>query len=205
MAALVLITPARAATPLSPPTAAGGARADLLCRLAGRLVFGRGGFSRVQHTRGGASWPTPPTATLTGGNVQAAFAAGSYGARQYTILHTKAAGGLGGTQFSGVSSNMPGFGVSLSYPNNQDVILNLTAALGAGTTLSQNQQNVATALNTFFNNGGTLPVNFFGVFGLTGGNLGNALTQLSGEAATGAQQGAFQLTRHFLGLLLAPL
>ena len=99
---------------------------------------------------------------------------------------------------------MPGFGVSLSYPNNQDVILNLTAALGAGTTLSQNQQNVATALNTFFNNGGTLPVNFFGVFGLTGGNLGNALTQLSGEAATGAQQGAFQLTGQFLGLMLDP-
>ena len=27
----------------------------------------------------------------------------------------------------------------------------------------------------------------------TGGNLGTALSQLSGEAATGAQQGAFQL------------
>src|SRR5258708_9195233 len=81
---------------------------------------------------------------------------------------------------------------------------NLTGGLGAGTTLSQNQQNVATALNTFFNNGGTLPANFFGVFGLTGGNLGNALTQLSGEAATGAQQGAFQLTFQFLGLMLYP-
>src|SRR5258708_21787210 len=93
---------------------------------------------------------------------------------------------------------MPVFGVSLSYNNNQDVILKLTAALGAGTTLSQNQQNVATALNTFFNNGGTLPANFFRVFGLTGGHLCNALPQLSAEAATGAQQGALQLTGQFL-------
>src|SRR5258708_14747518 len=81
---------------------------------------------------------------------------------------------------------------------------NLTGGLGAGTTLSQNQQNVATALNTFFNNGGTLPANFFGVFGLTGGNLGNALPQVSGQAATGAQQGAVQLTGQFLGLILEP-
>ena len=42
------------------------------------------------------------------------------------------------------------------------------------------------------------------VFGLTGSNLANALTQLSGEAATGAQQGAFQLMDQFLGLMLDP-
>ncbi len=55
-----------------------------------------------------------------------------------------------------------------------------------------NQQNVAGALNNFFNNGGTLPAGFVNVFGLTGGNLGNALTQLSGEAATGGQQVGFR-------------
>ena len=41
------------------------------------------------------------------------------------------------------------------------------------------------------------------IFGLTGVNLGNALSQLSGEAATGAQQAAFQLTQ-FLGIMLDP-
>src|SRR5262249_51168809 len=41
-------------------------------------------------------------------------------------------------------------------------------------------------------------------FRLTGANLGNALSQLSGEAATGAQQGAFQLTNQFLGIMLDP-
>jgi outer membrane autotransporter protein len=49
-----------------------------------------------------------------------------------------------------------------------------------------------------------LPPNFVNLFGLTGGNLANALTLLSGEAATGAQQGAFQLGSQFLGLMLDP-
>jgi hypothetical protein len=42
------------------------------------------------------------------------------------------------------------------------------------------------------------------VFGLTGSNLANALTLLSGEAATGAQQVGFQMTNQFLGLMLDP-
>jgi outer membrane autotransporter protein len=86
------------------------------------------------------------------------------------------------------------------------VILNLTATLGALSAggLSQNQRNVAGALNSFFNNGGALPPGFVTIFGLTGANLGNALSQLSGEAATGGQQVAFQLTNQFLGLMLDP-
>ena len=58
------------------------------------------------------------------------------------------------------------------------MILNLTAALGAGGLSGGNQQNVAGALNNFFNNGGTLPAGFVSVFGLTGGNLASALTLL---------------------------
>jgi autotransporter-associated beta strand protein/T5SS/PEP-CTERM-associated repeat protein len=153
------------------------------------------------------------TATLAG-TVQAAFAAGSYMTRAYTIL--SAAGGLNGTTFNALTtSNLPAnFTTSLSYTAT-DVILNLTATLGALTTLgvpnapsacafSINQCNVANAINAFFNNGGTLPPAFANLFGLTGVNLGNALTLLSGEAATGAQQGAFQLTNQFLGVMLDP-
>jgi len=84
------------------------------------------------------------------------------------------------------------------------VILNLTGALAIGGGLSGNQSNVAAALNNFFNGGGTLPPNFVTIFGLTGGNLGTALSQLSGEAATGAQQGAFQLGGQFLNIMLDP-
>jgi outer membrane autotransporter protein len=170
--------------------------------VAGNLAFQSGALYLVQVNPSTASIANVNgTATLTGGSVQAVFAPGSYGARSYDILH--AAGGLGGTTFSGVSSNAPNFGVSLSYTAT-DVFLNLTGALGAGAALNQNQQNVANAINGFFNNGGTLPPNFANLFFLTGGNLGNALTLISGEAATGAQQGVFQLGSQFLNIMLDP-
>jgi len=74
----------------------------------------------------------------------------------------------------------------------------------AGTVVDIGGFNVATALDNFFNSGGALPPGFVSVFGLTGSNLGNALSQLSGEAATGGQQGAFQMGNQFLGLMLDP-
>jgi hypothetical protein len=121
--------------------------------------------------------------------------------RSYDILH--AAGGLGGTTFGGLSLT-PNFVASLSYTPT-DVFLNLTAAtLGNGTPLNQNQQSVANAINAFFNNGGTLTQNFASLFGLTGANLATALSQLSGEPATDAEKGAFNLMTQFLGVMLDP-
>jgi hypothetical protein len=67
----------------------------------------------------------------------------------------------------------------LGYTGNT-VLLNTSAVLGAGAGLNVNQQNVASALNNVFNNGGTLPSNFAPVFGLSGPTLANALS-LSGE------------------------
>jgi autotransporter-associated beta strand protein len=152
--------------------------------------------------------------TALAGTVAAAFASGSYVTRNYTIL--SAAGGLNGTTFNTLTtSNLPaGFTASLGYTANA-VLLNLTATLGQppGPSgpgalgfggLNVNQQNVANALNGFFNSGGALPPAFVNIFGLTGGNLANALTLLSGEAATGSQQVAFQLGNQFLGIMLDP-
>jgi hypothetical protein len=84
-----------------------------------------------------------------------------------------------------VVSADPNFATSLSYTNT-NVLLNLTATLGAGSALNGNQQAVANTLSNAFNTSGTLPANFGTLFGLTGTSLGNALTQLDGEAATGA-------------------
>jgi autotransporter-associated beta strand protein len=185
----------------------------------GNLAFQSGALYLVQvnpSTASSTNVTAGGSATLAG-TVQAAFASGSYAARTYTIL--SAAGGLGGTTFNALTTtNLPaGFTANLSYTAT-DAILNLTATLGQpsapgapsgpnalGTgALSFNQFNVANSLNNFFNSGGTLPPSFVGIFGLTGANLASGLSQLSGEAATGAQRVGFQLTDQFLSLMLDP-
>jgi autotransporter-associated beta strand protein len=188
--------------------------------VAGNLAFQSGAPYLVQINSTTASSTNASGSAALAGTVQAAFASGSYATRTYTIL--SAAGGLGGTTFNTLTtSNLPaGFTASLSYTAT-DAILNLTATLGqlSGPSIgpsapsgpgalacvfSLNQCNVANGLNAFFNNGGALPPAFVTIFRLTGANLGNALSLLSGEAATGAQQGAFQLTNQFLGIMLDP-
>ena len=182
----------------------------------GNLAFQSGAFYLVQVNPSTASSTnvTAGGSASLAGTVNAAFAAGTYVSRTYTIL--SAAGGLNGTTFNALATtNLPaGFTPSLSYTAT-DAILNLTATLGQpsgpsgpgalGTGgLSFNQFNVANSLNNFFNNGGTLPASFVGIFGLTGANLASGLSQLSGEAATGAQKVGFQLTDQFLNLMLDP-
>jgi autotransporter-associated beta strand protein len=174
--------------------------------VGGNLAFQSGALYLAQASSAGASRANVSTATLTGGSVQMAFTPGSYSlGQQYTILHAATAGALGGTRFASVNSN--GFVAALGYSSNdQDVFVTLTgAALGAGAKLNQSQQTIAGTLNGFFNGGGTLTPNFASIFGLTGDNLAYALSQLSGEAAAGAQQGAFKLGGQFLNLMLDPL
>jgi autotransporter-associated beta strand protein len=170
--------------------------------VAGNLAFQSGALYLVQVNPSTASSTNVSGGATLAGTVQAAFAPGSYVTRTYTIL--SAAGGLNGTTFNALTtSNLPaGFIASLSYTPT-DVSLNLTGALGTA-GLSINQLNVANSLNSFFNNGGTLPPSFVTIFSLTGGNLASALSQLSGEAATGAQKVGFQLTDQFLNLMLDP-
>jgi outer membrane autotransporter protein len=86
-------------------------------------------------------------------------------------------------------------------------MLNVKAAAGGpqqATGLSPNQLSAAGAINNFFNADPPLPPAFLPLFSLTGGDVANALTMLSGEAATGAQQPAFQLTNQFLNIMLDP-
>jgi autotransporter-associated beta strand protein len=141
------------------------------------------------------------TASLAG-TAQATFQGGSYAPKTYTILTSA---GLGGTKFDTFTpSGAPsGFSASLSYTTT-DALLTLTSALGQGIPLNQNQQNVASAINLFFNSGGNLPPEFLAVFNLGGQHLQNALSLLSGEAATGAARGASMMTGQFLGLMVDP-
>jgi fibronectin-binding autotransporter adhesin len=169
--------------------------------ITGNLAFLSGALYVVQVTPSAAgSTGISGTASLTG-TVQANFAAG-VPQKQYTILTSN---GLGGTTFSALTTtNLPAnFSATLSH-SQDDVLLNLTAALGTGSTLSGNQQNIASVINGFFNGGRTLPPAFNTVVGLTGNSLTSALSQLSGEAGTGAEHAALQLMTEFLGLLTDP-
>jgi uncharacterized protein with beta-barrel porin domain len=168
--------------------------------ISGNLAFQSGALYLVQLNPSTASLANVSGTATLAGNVLVSFAPGGYAKKQYDILH---AGGLSAT-FAGASAvNAPGLALSLSYTNT-DVFLNLSAALGAAGGLNVNQQNVSNTINAFFNNGGALPAGFFPLFGLSGANLGNALTQLSGEAATGSQQVTFNAMSLFLGALTDP-
>jgi outer membrane autotransporter protein len=169
----------------------------------GNLTFNNGSIYAVEVSPASAD-RTNVTGTATlAGTMQAIFASGSYVAKQYTILHSA---GLNGTFGALSTTNLPAnFTTNLSYTNT-DALLNLTAALGQQIGgLGGNQSNVANALNNFFNQGGALPAPFTTLFGLTGTSLGNALTQISGEAgAHGGAQAGSQMMGSFLTLVLNP-
>ena len=143
------------------------------------------------------------TASLAG-TVRTQIAPGQGLSRQYTIL--SAAGGLGGTTFGALnSSGVPNFGLGLIYRDDTDVLLQLSARLGWGSgQLTQNQQNVASALNSYFNQGGTLPSGFVKLFGLTGDPLRNALNQASGEYGASVSTSTFMAWNSFFNLMFDP-
>lgn len=142
------------------------------------------------------------TATLNGGTVAVTTLAGAYSpSTQYTILSTL--NGLTGA-FSGVTLNgyNPQLFISaLSYDGfNAFLTLYYNSSAFPSIAQTQNQKAVAGALSAF---GPNLP--FLSSFaGQSDAQLRYSLDQLSGEAATGARQGAFQFTGQFLGLMLDP-
>jgi autotransporter-associated beta strand protein len=164
--------------------------------ISGNLAFQSGAQYLVQLNPATSSFANVTgTATLGGATVDAIYASGSYVAKQYTIL--KATGGVAGTFGSVVNTNLPtNFHTSLSYDAN-NAYLNLILSFAIPTGLTGNQQNVGNALTNFFNATGSIPM----VFGaLTPG----ALTQASGEAATGSQQTTFDAMGMFMGILTDP-
>ncbi len=169
----------------------------------GPLIFSAGSTYRVEVSPTAASFAKVSGPASLSGTVLADFASGTYLSRQYTIL--TASGGLGGTTFAGLVTIDPpaGFAESLAY-DADDVYLNLFANLGLVGGLNLNQRNVANALDGAFNGGASLPPSFVNVFGLTDDGLASALTELSGEAATGSRQNDFLFTDMFLSLLLDP-
>ena len=180
--------------------APGSGTAGTSLTIAGNLAFASGAMYLVQLNATTASFANVTGTATLGGTVRAMFVGNVR--KQYDILHSA---GLGGTTFAGVNLIHPGsgFGATLSY-SNTDVFLNLTSQLGSGGGLNANQQSVANSINNFFNSGGTLPAGFLNLFGLSGSALSGALSQISGELGTSAQQTTFQAMTQFMGLLTDP-
>ncbi|MBR1232642.1 autotransporter domain-containing protein [Bradyrhizobium sp. AUGA SZCCT0182] len=123
----------------------------------------------------------------------------------YKIL---TAGTVSGTFSSAgfLAANSFATNARLSYVGN-DVLLTvdpglLSPNLPAGATI--NQKNVAGAIDNALNAGAAMPAGFNALFALAGTGLGNALTQVSGETATGSQHTTFNAMNLFLGLITDP-
>ena len=168
-----------------------------LLTVRGNLVFGAASSYMVEVSPANADRTNVTgAATLGGATVNASFAAGTYVAKQYTILN--ATGGLGGSAFGPVvNTNLPsGFRSSLSYDAN-NAFLNLEFVLAQYRGLNGNQQNVANALVNFFNTTGGIPL-VFGTLTPAG------LTRVSGEIAAGSQQSTFNAMTQFMGVMTDP-
>lgn len=166
--------------------------------IVGNLAFQSGALYMIQLNPTTASFASVTgTATLAGNTVDAIFANGVYVSKKYTIL--TAGGGVSG-RFSGpVNTNLPsGFNTSLSY-DAKNAYLDLALSFGFGVPggLSGNQQAVGNALTGYFNSNGSIPIVY-------GALSPAALTQASGEHATGSQQATFDAMGMFAGLLTDP-
>ena len=67
-----------------------------------------------------------------------------------------------------------------------------------------NQRSVANAIDTYVGNGGLLPLGFLNLFNLSSADMGNSMTQLSGESGTGIAQAGTQAMNSFLSLVTNP-
>ena len=202
--------------------------------VAGSLTFQSGAFYVVQVNPTTASTTNVSGAASLAGTVGAVFAPGSYVSRSYTILTAdggvtgtfNALATFGLPANFGARVNYTGNTALLNLrarlvpePEPPTVTPPTTTPIPPVPglplppeqqpspplpTFTVNQLNVGHAIDNFFNNGGALPPAFVALFGLSGSNLTNALDQLSGEAATGAQKVGFQLTDQFLNLMLDP-
>ncbi|MCP3469212.1 autotransporter domain-containing protein [Bradyrhizobium sp. CCGUVB1N3] len=168
--------------------------------VSGNLVMQAGSTYQVAINPTTASIANVQGTATLGGTVLASFGSGTYTTRTtYEILQ---AWSIVGT-FSGVTGTNPNFSETLSY-SPYTVSMTVSASLGGGSNLNANQQAVANQINTIFNNGGSLPSSFLSLFGLTGSSLTTALSQATGESATGTQQGTFNAMSQFMGAMMDP-
>ncbi len=115
------------------------------------------------------------------GTAQAVFQPGTFSRSSYTLL--TATGGLTGTFGSLATQNLPAFlSANLGYSANS-VTLSLQSNMAQLPGITGNQSAVANVLDNAFNSGGGLN-SVSGLYGLSAGQIGQALTVLSGSNAS---------------------
>jgi uncharacterized protein with beta-barrel porin domain len=163
----------------------------------GSLAFQSAAFYLVQLNSATSTLTNVTGTAALAGTVQVTSPTNSFRFNSpYTILTS---GGLGGSRFNALAVPAGVTGSLIYTPNN--VLLNLMSGLGRIPGGNVNQNAVGSALDTVFNAAGGVSGPFGAVFA---GNVGQNLTQLSGELATGSQQTTFDAMGLFLGLLTDP-
>ena len=147
------------------------------------------------------------TATLAGATVQVVDDRNIVKRQVYTLL--TATGGVNGTfnpDVIGVKNK-----VELFYDANHAFLCDhcktadiLNPGLPGSPASPFNIARVGDAIDAAINADVTLPTSFANLLGLSRPQLIGALTQLTGEAATGAQKVGFQMESQFLNLMLDP-
>lgn len=140
------------------------------------------------------------SATLDG-DLEAIVGPGGILGNRYSLLTTT---NTIVTEFDNV--DVIGLSPNLSYTygtSGTERWLTFSMDLGGGGDFNENQQNVADALDEYFNAGGSLPPGFGVLASLTGEELAEGLSQASGEVgATGGSRAMEQATTAFLGLMM---
>ncbi|OAF20068.1 autotransporter outer membrane beta-barrel domain-containing protein [Bradyrhizobium neotropicale] len=171
--------------------------------VSGNLTFSAGSFYRVEVSATAADRTNVSgTATLTGATVQAVALPGSFRSQTCTILN--ATGGLGRTQFAGLSvtgSFSPARNPHLTYDlNNVYLVLDPgTIVLPAGT--GANQISVAGGINKAVEGGAAPPSGFDAPLNMGGAQLNRGLSQVSGQPGAAGTQAAFSATQQFVNML----
>ncbi|WP_247774037.1 autotransporter domain-containing protein [Bradyrhizobium sp. 192] len=171
--------------------------------VSGNLAFSSGSLYKVEvSTTAADRTNVSGTATLTGATVQAVAIPGSFRSQTYTVLN--ATGGLGGTQFAGLSvsgSFSPTRNPHLTYDlNNVYLVLDPgTIVVPPGT--GANQSSVAGAINKAVEGGATPRAGFDALLNMGQPQLSGALGQVSGQPGAAGTQASFNAMQQFVGML----
>ena len=189
---------------------AGNGSAGSSTTVTGNLALTSGVHYAVRVNPATASFTSVTgTAALGGAAVNARFDAGSYVAKQYTIVSTQ--GGVTGSFGTLTSANLPTNVTASLSTDARNAYLNLElkytapAPVGAAQSplapqfsgLNRNQTNVAGALVNSFNTNGGIAMAFASLSAA-------GLSQVSGELGAGTQQATFDAMGQFMGMMTDP-